>query len=64
MATFSFAFALVAKKERVRALSFSLIYVPFSLAISGPIVSELIIFTSWRNYYYILVTISVFSRPL
>ncbi|MDQ5884759.1 MAG: Membrane protein regulates uhpT expression [Pseudomonadota bacterium] len=52
------------EKERVRALSFSLISVPFSLAISGPIVSELIMFTSWRNCYYILATISVFWIPL
>lgn len=51
------------KQQRVRALSVSLMSVPFSLAISGPIVSELIIFTSWRETYIILGLISICWIP-
>jgi len=44
----------LSNKERNRALSLTLISVPVSLAIGGPIVSELITVFSWRVMYLIL----------
>lgn len=52
------------ENERSRALSLSLIAVPIALAIGGPIVSQLIIHTTWRGMFFILGAIGLFWLPL
>jgi MFS transporter, ACS family, hexuronate transporter len=50
--------------ERVRALSLTIIAVPISLAVGGPIVSFLITHTSWRSMFFITGAISLLWVPL
>lgn len=50
--------------ERNRSLSFALIAVPLSLAISGPIVSHLMLLFSWRGTYFILSGIALLWMPI
>jgi ACS family hexuronate transporter-like MFS transporter len=50
-------------KERARAFTFGLVSVPISLAISGPIISELMTFTTWRQSYILLGLISLLWIP-
>ena len=52
------------EKERNRALSFALISVPVALAISGPIVAELISLFSWRGTYFILTFLAFIWLPV
>lgn len=51
-------------KQRATALSYSLIAVPLALAISGPIVSQLIVHTSWRATFFILGILGMMLAPI
>lgn len=51
-------------KERNRALSYALISVPLALAISGPVLSQLILALSWRGAYYVLAIFAFIWIPL
>ena len=51
-------------QERVKALSYALIAVPLALAIGGPIVSQLIIYLTWRGMFEILGTLALLWLPL
>ncbi len=50
--------------ERARALSFALISVPLSLAISGPIASQLVLLFTWRGAYFILTLLALIWIPI
>jgi sugar phosphate permease len=50
--------------ERNRSLSYALISVPLALAIGGPIVSQLILFFSWRGAYFALTAIAFLWLPV
>ncbi len=52
------------ERERNRALSYALIAVPLSLAIGGPITSQLILLFTWRGTYFILAGISLLWIPV
>lgn len=54
----------LSETERNRALALTLIAVPLSLALSGPIVSQLIVHLSWRGTYYFLALIAILWLPL
>lgn len=54
----------LSEKERNRALSMALISVPLSLALGGPIVTQLILSFSWRGAYYILALLAIAWIPL
>ena len=51
------------ENERTRAFSFALLSVPFSLAISGPVIVWLISYFSWRGSFFILTTLGVIWLP-
>lgn len=51
-------------RERGRALGYSLVAVPISLAIGAPIVSYLTAFTGWRGMFILLGAISILWMPL
>lgn len=50
--------------ERNRALSYALISVPLSLAIGGPIASQLILLFTWRGTYFILTGVALLWIPV
>ena len=50
--------------ERNRALSLALISVPVSLAIGGPIVTQLILTLTWRGTYYFLTVLAFIWIPI
>nr|WP_274520243.1 MFS transporter [Legionella nautarum] len=54
----------LSETERNRALALALIAVPVSLALSGPIVSQLILHLSWRGAYYFLALLAILWLPL
>jgi sugar phosphate permease len=54
----------LSETERNRALSLALIAVPVSLAISGPIVSQLILKLTWRGTYYFLTLLALMWIPI
>lgn len=54
----------LSETERNRALAMALISVPVSLALSGPIVSQLILHLSWRGAYYFLALLAILWLPL
>ncbi len=51
-------------RERGRALGYSLVAVPISLAIGAPIVSYLTAITGWREMFLLLGAISILWMPL
>ncbi len=51
-------------EERNFALSLSLIAVPLSLSLSGPIVTQLISYFNWRGMYFVLAGMSFLFVPL
>ena len=52
------------EQERSRALSFALISAPLALALGGPIVSQLILYFSWRGAYFFLAILAFIWIPL
>ncbi len=52
------------EREETRALSFSLLAVPFALMIGGPIVTSLITGFSWRDMFFILAVLSLIWVPI
>jgi Sugar phosphate permease len=50
-------------RERTRALSYALIAVPIGLAIGAPLISQLILYFSWRGMFFILGGISLVWIP-
>lgn len=54
----------LSKDERAIALSNSLVAVPLALAIGAPVVSQLIIHTSWRGMFIILGIIGLIWAPI
>lgn len=52
------------ENERNRALSFALVSVPLSLAIGGPITTQLILLFNWRGAYFILTACALLWLPL
>lgn len=52
------------REERASAFSFSLMAVPIALAIGGPIISQLIIHTSWRVTFFILSGLGLILTPI
>ncbi|MBL7479270.1 MFS transporter [Legionella bononiensis] len=54
----------LSESERTRALSLALISVPISLAVGGPIVSQLILMFSWRGTYYFLTVLALVWIPI
>lgn len=50
-------------EERTRAFSMSIVAVPLSLALSGPVITMLIDRFDWRGMYYVLAAMSCMLIP-
>ena len=50
-------------RERTRALSYALIAVPIGLAVGAPVISNLIIYLTWRGMFFILGLLTAIWLP-
>ena len=50
-------------RERTRALSYALMAVPIGLAIGAPVISQLIIYLTWRGMFFVLGALTLIWLP-